>query len=43
MFDALRTFLTFLRTRTVSDWRKHRAACRALLPKSERAGDVEGA
>ena len=43
MFDALRTFLRFLRTRTTKDWRLHRSACRALLTKSERASDVEEA
>ena len=40
---ALRTFVRFLFTRTTKDWRLHRSACRALLPKSERASDVEEA
>ena len=40
---ALRTFVHFLFTRTVANWRKHRQACRALLPQSERASDVEEA
>lgn len=36
MIRALQTFVRFLWTRSVTDWRSHRTACRNLLPRAER-------
>ena len=36
MIQVLRTFAVFLWKRDIETWRKHRVACRSLLPKAER-------
>lgn len=36
MIQAMRTFAAFLWKRDVESWRKHRIACRNMLPRDER-------
>ena len=36
MIQAIRTFAAFLWKRDVASWRRHRLACRNMLPKEAR-------
>ena len=37
----IRAFLRFFVSRNVKNWRALRRECMAVLPKQERAGDIE--
>ena len=41
VLQVLRTFTVFLWKRDVDSWRKHRVACRNLLPRSDRKAAQE--